>query len=548
MTMSSSVWDMVAVLVGPRTGNDMFLPMYWSIPARWFAPTGWVPTPALAMWVVSLAILALCMLYFWRHRIAYMYVACALCGAVAADTPYVVVFPALAWFVWSQSARFLRWVGRVDYVPYFCAPVRWLGYVFAASFGIVAALNAWQFGLVYVTGYARNAIAALRWDAGWHPVTCWKMDSILNDYVGELAHASAGRQWIFTDGLCDAGIVLASGGVVRAIPLVGGPSDIREWERRGFSRSEDLVALQGGAAGLLRAWVVDRPENLSNAVFQCGFTFLERESKGRLHSYGLVMRTKEAKVRGAIERSEIAERSVGLREERNGNSLGPQTLKPANFSNLQSSVRRLANRIVEFYEVGNCNPAHGGRIRNVRFCSMQWRVARALRRQAAELDRLQCVDEALADTELSERIDRLNPMAKHVGAVADSTDLRAFGPLTPREGLSFALSRANFALASKYARPILKDAPENPEANFAMAMSHMASREFSQAQHYFRIALKSQPDNPALLNNLAVASLELGDLDEAEANARAALKARPDDAAIKNTLRDIRSRRERGFR
>jgi len=513
MTMSSPLWDMVAALVGLRAGNDMFLPMYWSIPARWFAPTGWVPTPALAMWVLSLAILALCMLYFWRHRIAYMYVACALCGAVAADTPYVVVLPALAWFVWSQSARLLRWVGRVDYVPYFCAPVRRLGYAFVAAFAIVAALNAWQFGLVYVTGYARNAIAALRWDAGWHPVTCWKMDSILNDYVGELAYESAGRQWIFTDGLCDAGVELASGGAVRTIPLVGGPSDIGEWERRGLSRSEDLAALQGGSAGLLRAWTVDRPENLTNAVFQCGFTFLERESKGRLHPCGLVVRTKEVEDVRATE-----------------------------------SVRRLANRIVEFYEVGNCNPAHGGRIRNVRFCSMQWRVARALRRQAAELDRLQCVDEALADTELSDRIDRLNPMAKHVGAVADSTDLRAFGPLTPREGLSFALSRANFALASKYARPILKDAPENPEANFAMAMSHMASREFSQAQHYFRIALKSQPDNPALLNNLAVASLELGDLDEAEANARAALKARPDDAAIKNTLRDIRARRERGSR
>jgi len=172
---------------------------------------------------------------------------------------------------------------------------------------------------------------------------------------------------------------------------------------------------------------------------------------------------------------------------------------------------------------------------------MQWRVARAIRRQATEFDRQARTREALEATELSERLDALNPYARKQGTTTEAADLRAFGSLTPREGLVFSLSRANFSLARRFAIPILKDEPENPEANFAMAMSHLTLQEHAQARHYFNIALKTRPNDAALLNNIAVSSLMLGDIKDAEEKAKAALAAKPDAAAIKDTLRQVQS-------
>jgi len=423
-----------------------------------------------------------------------------------ADTPYVVFLPLVllgAWYVALRMAKLLKANLKALH------SISWkrLFSIFIIAFLTAFFCNFSRCGVAYIPGYAKNALAALRWDGGWHPMDTAKMDEILGDYVTELAREAEGKRWIFTDGLCDSGIELADtqrSPRLRAVSLVKGSYDEEDGRLAGFSSQEDLSALEHGATGLLRSWAKDRPDELTNAVFQCGFSFLEREvPSNRLEICGLVLRS------GSIA-SDAAD----------------------------SRVNELAEKILEFYRNGG-DAANGGRIRQARFCAMQWRVARAIRRHAAVLDRRNEVQRALSETALSEELDRRNPFARKQDAVADAISLRAFGSLTPREGLDFSLRRANFALARRFAQPILKDDPKNVEANFAMAMSHLVQQEYAQARHYFECALRERPNDATLLNNTAACSLALGDIREAEKKATEALKQLPDSAAIKDTLSKI---------
>ena len=508
--MSSSIWDWAASLTGLRSSENLFLPTYWCTPSELTISGGWVFEPAAILWVLSLVSLLGVAGYLWKRRSGFLHLSVAIWGALLADTPYVVFLPltlVAAWFVILRLAKLLK----RDVKELHAIPWKRLGGVCCVAFLAVFAANLARCGISYIPGYAKNALVALRWDGGWHPFDTSKMDGLLDDYVTELAREAEGKKWIFTDGLCDTGIELK--GSVRAVSLSEGGRDEAYWRGLGFVRQEDLSALESGSSSLLRAWAVDHPGELTNAVFQCGFAFLEREAAGKLEPYGLVLRS-------------------------------PVDATSPSRQEALSTLRSLAGGIVAFYRDGG-KPEHGGFVRQARFCAMQWRVARAMRRQATVLDRAKLTKEALAATALSEELDRLNPYAHRQTGTTEAVDLRAFGSLTPREGLDFALRRANFALARKFALPIVKDEPENPEANFALAMSHLVMREHAQARHYFAIALKARPNDPVLLNNLAVSSLMLGDLKDAEEQAKAALKAKPDSEAIKDTLKKVQSAREK---
>jgi len=511
----SEIWDWVAALTGLRSAEGLFLPSYWCVPAELTAPSGWVLSPSAILWILALLSLVGVVGYLWRRRSGFLHLSCAVWGALLADTPHAIWVPlalVAAWFVTLRVAKFMKW----DVKELHAIPWKRLGGIYLVAFLVVFVGNFSRWGVAYIPGYAKNALAAIRWDGGWHPVDTAKMDALLDEYVTELAREAAGRRWIFTDGLCDSGIELK--GSSKTVSLADGAQDEAYWRARGFVRQEDLSALASGASGLLRSWVLDRPVELTNAVFQCGFAFLEKEApSNRLETCGLVLR--------------IADAPEGKRKSEEVKSEGSAGRR----------VNELAKKIIEFYRNGG-KPEHGGRIRQARFCSMQWRVARAIRRQATELDRQVRTREALEATGLAERLDELNPYARKQGATTtEAADLRAFGSLTPREGLAFSLNRANFTLARRFAIPILKDDPENPEANFAMAMSHLVLQEHAQARHYFHIALKNRPNDATLLNNIAVSSLMLGDFKDAEEKAKAALKAKPDSEAIRDTLRQVQS-------
>jgi len=466
------------------------MPTYWSIPVRLLSFTGWVPTPLVLFGFFAAVSLVLSVLFFWKRRPGYMVAACIVWGMLFADTPYALVLPALAAFGWVFSVTLARTVFYALNPRNSRRPATWdlnLALRIRAPYGrfliafvtaaiVTAALNVGRCKVAYVTGYVYNAQAALRLDELRHARTCWAMDDLLNAYVRQIADASAGRRWIFTDGLCDAGVDLACG-EARTLSVMGGVCDERKWRRLGFRSWDDLDALEQGAVGLLREWTEERPESLTNAAFQCGFSYLEKVAGQHLVQDGLVMRTKEV----------------------------------VETSNYNSQLCRLGREIIDFYEKGY-NPTDGGFMRKLRFCAMQWRVARACARY---------------DLDLSKHLDALNPFAKPTPYQKELSDLY------------LALRKPDFALARGPALAVLKANPDHPDAHFAIAMDHMLKREYAPARDHFKEALKRCPNEPTLLNNLALTEMALGERDAAESHARAALRLLPDSTAIQDTIHQI---------
>ena len=110
------------------------------------------------------------------------------------------------------------------------------------------------------------------------------------------------------------------------------------------------------------------------------------------------------------------------------------------------------------------------------------------------------------------------------------------GQLSPREGLVIGLARADFALAGRYAAPVLAADPDDPRANFALGMMYFQDEQYSRSEQYLAKCLKRRPDEPAVLNNLAIVQMKLGKLDEAEQNVRRVLEKHPDISEAKKTL------------
>ena len=85
---------------------------------------------------------------------------------------------------------------------------------------------------------------------------------------------------------------------------------------------------------------------------------------------------------------------------------------------------------------------------------------------------------------------------------------------------------------------MLNSNEENPEANFAMAMSAIRERQFALAEQYLRVCLKVQPRQPTFLNNLSIVCRKQQKYQEAEEFARKALELAPYVPEVKQTLQD----------
>ena len=144
------------------------------------------------------------------------------------------------------------------------------------------------------------------------------------------------------------------------------------------------------------------------------------------------------------------------------------------------------------------------------------------------------------DSDLADRLDELNPELRRVRETVSWFRRREGDSLTPREGLRIALERADFALARRYATPILTADPAHPDANFGMGMSYFVEEKFTQAETYLKKALERRPEEPALLNNLAICCYRTARLKEALAYAEKALARLPDAPAVRKTYEQIR--------
>jgi len=502
------LWDWSAAYLGLGPAEGVFLPGYWRLTAGLTRLFGFLPPPGLVLACLVGVMLVLWSAQFWLDRKSPQAALFVLSGFLIADTPYVAVLPLAA----SLTTLLIARIGAERRVKLFRTSLSGIRQLRALALGFMSGvlLNFVSSGVEYVPGYFRNALAAFRDVGVRHPLVAMKMDRLLDRYVEEIVAEAGACDWIFTDGVCDAGIASAAwrcGRTLRTIPLIGSGADGTCASWAGLVRPGDQLALRTGSGELLRSWAVDHPDRLKQAAFQCGFAFLKQTVGEALENAGLVKRIAPVSV---TERDRAAHVLTALAEDVCG------------FCRRDGA-------------------GQGGRRREMRFHAMQWCVAEALRRMVEERAHAGQSPEAKRMLELVRTLDEDNPVLENRRSAMSLSSAVAACALTPREGLRLTLRHADFALARSFALKVLKEDAHDVEANFALGMDCFRQRKFAEARHYLLRALAGRPKEPALLNNIALASLELRDLASAEKYAREAAALAPGSHEVKDTLSRVKA-------
>jgi len=270
--------------------------------------------------------------------------------------------------------------------------------------------------------------------------------------------------------------------------------------------SEDRLSASVGAPNILRTWQRDKKDRLALVAAQLGLELWKRAGR------------EVPPVSGVLSRPEGVAQEV-----------------------IEDGIVRaysLAERILTFYTEGQLPAIAGPRVNDL-FLFMQWRLARLARLRAERYDHEGKTDRALEEIRISDALDEKNASLKRIlEGMARLREL-TMRQMTPREGLQFALVRADFSLARKYAEPILDADPDDPNANFGMGMSYFMQEQFARAEEYLQRCLKKNSKEPAVWNNIAVLQLRTGRFEEAKRNAEKALALIPDSAEVKDTIRQI---------
>jgi tetratricopeptide (TPR) repeat protein len=343
-----------------------------------------------------------------------------------------------------------------------------------------------------------------------------EITAIVADIARESVDECADAEMIFTDGSYDAGIELFAameGKKLKALSLMSKNGKYDTALRlRGETSEERMSLLKIGTAEALRTWVKENNLIVSNIALQVGMELWRKNIDAMPKAGGLVMRT--------------AGFAVGKSE------------KAAN------RAKAMAEQILELYE--KCDVSRiGYRELNQLFVFGQWRLSRMCRMRANEAERNGKFDVAEIENELADRLDQANPEWRRVQERMDWVTKQQRVRLTPQEGLKIGLERADFKLASVYARQILTYDADDLKANFAVGMGLFIDEEYGRAEKYLRKCLVKAPNEPAVLNNLAIALLRLGRYAEAETNAVKALEIMPNSSEIRTTLRHIRKAKTR---
>ena len=338
--------------------------------------------------------------------------------------------------------------------------------------------------------------------------------SLVNDYVDEVIAECGPVHWIFTDGSFDPRLELAAaerGGKLRALSMMAGNEPYERFMRQsGVTDTEDRMVLSLGVPMTLRTWMKDKPERMKDAAIQLGFELWKRN--------GLELPVC----------SGVLARPIGMSDEDCAAGV--------------DRAKSLADRILAVYADGGIPKSAGVRVREL-FLFIQWRIARLARMRAERADRAGKTEVAMKDVKLSDDLDHNNASLKRILDGMEKARARTLKAVTPREGLQLALVRADFALARRYAEPILEAVPEDPNANFAMGMSYYVQKQYARSEEFLKRCLVKNAKEPAVWNNLAMIMLKTGRLDEAEQHAKKALELIPDSAEVKDTLKQIREAR-----
>ena len=337
-----------------------------------------------------------------------------------------------------------------------------------------------------------------------------QMAAILDDYVREVCAECGDAKWIFTDGSFDPAIELVAksqGHEICALSLMAGNSPRDVWMRsRGIVDQEDILTMQSGAAATLRTWIKDKPERLAASALQVGTAIWKRDGKTPPAASGVLCRP------------------VGMTEEERQRGI--------------VAAKALAQRMLDLYAAGGTAKAAGAEINRL-FLFAQWRLTRLMRVRAELADQSGRTEDAIADIKLADELDKHNAAIQSIRENMERMRQMMMRQMTPREGLQLALVRADFALARKYATPILDAVPEDPNANFGMGMSYFVESQWARAEEYLRRCLIRNPKEPAVYNNLAIIQLKTGRYDAALKNAKKALALAPESAEVKDTLQQV---------
>lgn len=357
--------------------------------------------------------------------------------------------------------------------------------------------------------------AALFAGAAWgrrQPATM-EMVATVDQYVKEVVDEADGAQWVFTDGTFDRAIELESarrGGSLKCLSLadVSSPQTRYLTAAAGMPDDEDKKSAEMGGANLLRTWHA-KPARIERCAMMFGLEEWTERGGGEFPPIsGTLARTKWP----TAER-----REAGIK-----------------------GGYGVIERIIRFYlDHGALAPEAGVYVNHVYLC-MQGHMA-YLAHKRAELFGRSTVDVSRAkqEHELADMLDNKNEARRKILDSMRNMKDHMLRQMTPREGLAYALSRAEFRLASYYAAPILDADPNDVNANFGMGMNYYNSHQYALAEKHMNICLNRNPRQPAFWNNLAVIQMHLGRFGEARMNARKALELLPDSAEIKKTLSQI---------
>lgn len=337
-----------------------------------------------------------------------------------------------------------------------------------------------------------------------------KAKKIVEEYVRNVVRTSAPSPILITDGTLDEAIELAAaieGRDLTTLSLMAGTSAYEIKLRKRIDRDKKYAKeLSLGTAETLRTWVRDNASIISNLSIQVGFE-LWRENRMQMPKCGGYL----------AKTDEFSDFSI---------------------ANGVCSARALAEDILLFREECDISKVESLRITSY-LSRIQWRLSRMCRMRAYAAMLLRDGATVKRENELADRLDEANPEWVKVREIEDTRLKSNTLTLTPKEGLNLSLKRADFRLASTYAKGVLEEDENDVAANFALGMGYFMEHKYDLAEESLKRALTKAPNEPAILNNLAVVLIRLDRFDEAETNAVKALKILPDSSEIQETIRRI---------
>ena len=279
---------------------------------------------------------------------------------------------------------------------------------------------------------------------------------------------------------------------------------------RAAENDEDRELFVNDAATALRTWVENDSPRLTNAAVQIAFELWKRVKKPLPPLSGLVA------LPGGVEETERA-RALQTCE-----TLGDTAEALAEKGKIDENDVAVVEKLTD------------AALRQ-KFPFVLWRLSRLAQMRSLSEDLAGHRAQAIREAAIADRLDRVNASVQKMQREVNWFKMQNGGQLTPREGLVIGLSRGDFALAGRYAAPVLAASPDDPRANFAMGMMYYQEEKYSKAETHLLRCLNQRPDEPAVLNNLALIEIRLGKFADAEKHISHALEKNPTIPELKKT-------------